>query len=110
MTLQQIKYILGVASSGSFNKASEKLYISQPSLTSSVHDAEYELGFQIFNRSARGVTVTERGQSFINDARKLYSNYENLITKYTQKEKRYFSVSALYYAFARKAFVEIVKK
>ena len=110
MTLQQIKYILGVASSGSFNKASEKLYISQPSLTSSVHDAEYELGFPIFNRSARGVTITERGQSFINDARKLYSNYENLITKYTQKEKRYFSVSALYYAFARKAFVEIVKK
>ena len=90
MTLQQIKYILGVASSGSFNKASEKLFISQPSLTSSVHDAEYELGFQIFNRSTRGVTVTDRGENFIKD--------EN------------FSVSTLYYAFARRAFVEIVKK
>ncbi|MBR4005859.1 MAG: LysR family transcriptional regulator, partial [Treponema sp.] len=47
MTLQQIKYVIGVASCGSFNKASEKLYISQPSLTSSVHDLEDELGFAI---------------------------------------------------------------
>jgi DNA-binding transcriptional LysR family regulator len=110
MTLQQIKYILGVAESGSFNKASEKLFISQPSLTSSVHDAEYELGFQIFNRSARGVTVTERGQSFIHDARNLYSQYEELLKKHCGIEKKNFSVSTLYYAFARKAFVEIVKK
>ena len=110
MTLQQIKYILGVASSGSFNKASEKLFISQPSLTSSVHDAEYELGFQIFNRSTRGVTVTERGQGFISDARKLYSQYEELLKKHCGTEKKNFSVSTLYYAFARRAFVEIVKK
>ena len=110
MTLQQIKYILGVADSGSFNKASEKLFISQPSLTSSVHDAEGELGFQIFNRSARGVTVTERGQSFINDARELYKKYEELLKKHSGSEKKTFSVSTLYYAFARKAFVEIVKK
>ena len=35
MTLQQIRYILGVAEAGSLNKASEKLFISQPSLTPS---------------------------------------------------------------------------
>ncbi|MBR4790562.1 MAG: LysR family transcriptional regulator, partial [Treponema sp.] len=96
MTLQQIKYILGVADSGSFNKASEKLFISQPSLTSSVHDAEGELGFQVFNRSARGVTVTERGQSFINDARELYKKYEELLKKHSGSEKKTFSVSTLY--------------
>ncbi|MBR4823524.1 MAG: LysR family transcriptional regulator [Spirochaetaceae bacterium] len=110
MTLQQIKYILGVADSGSFNKASEKLFISQPSLTSSVHDAENELGFQIFNRSTRGVTLTERGKDFIKDAQNLYSKYEELLKKHCGAEKKIFSVSTLYYAFARKAFVEIVKK
>lgn len=110
MTLQQIKYILGVADSGSFNKASEKLFISQPSLTSSVHEAEYELGFQIFNRSTRGVTVTERGQCFIKDAQDLYLKYEELLQKHCGTEKKNFSVSTLYYAFARRAFVEIVKK
>ena len=110
MTLQQIKYILGVAECGSLNKASEKLYISQPSLTSAVHELEYEIGFQIFSRSTRGVTVTELGKQFIQDARSLYKNYESLLKKYTEKEKKTFGVSTLYYAFARTAFVELVKR
>ena len=110
MTLQQIKYILGVAENGSLNKASEKLFISQPSLTASIHDLENELGFKVFTRSARGVSVTERGGLFISDARSLYNDYENLLQKYSGKAKKTFSVATLYYAFARKAFVEVVKK
>lgn len=110
MTLQQIKYILGVAEAGSFNRASEKLFISQPSLTSSVHDAERELGFEVFNRTSRGVNATERGKDFICDAREVYSHYEDLIKKYSQSGKKTFSVSTLYYAFARTAFVQIVKE
>ncbi len=110
MTLQQIKYILGVAEAGSLNKASEKLFISQPSLTSSVHDAEWELGFEIFHRTSRGVKTTERGADFICDARELYKQYENLINKYSANGKKAFAVSTLYYAFARTAFVEIVKQ
>lgn len=110
MTLQQIRYIIGVAEAGSLNKASERLFISQPSLSSSIHDTEDELGFQIFTRSARGVKVTEQGESFIRDARDLYLQYENLLKKHCGIEKKRFSVSALYYAFARKAFVQIVKE
>ena len=72
MTIQQIRYVIGVSDAGSFNKASEKLFISQPSLTSSVHDLEYELGFSIFNRTARGITMTERGERFLFDARHFY--------------------------------------
>ena len=79
MTLQQIKYILGVAEAGSFNRASEKLFISQPSLTSSVHDAERELGFEGFNRTSRVVNTTERGKELICDAREVYTHYEYLI-------------------------------
>ncbi|MBP5452178.1 MAG: LysR family transcriptional regulator [Treponema sp.] len=110
MTLQQIKYVLGVASCGSFNKASEKLYISQPSLTSSVHDLDDELGFTIFKRTSRGTTATERGADFIKEAKELYQKYEGIIKKYSVQEKKTFAVSALYYAFARRAFVQIVKE
>lgn len=110
MTIQQIRYCLGVADCGSFNKASEKLYISQPSLTSSVHDLEAELGFEIFKRSSRGITETERGSDFLFDARQLFQNYEALVSKYTGQEKKTFTVSTLYYAFARKAFVQVVKE
>ncbi len=109
MTLQQLKYVIGVADCGSFNKASEKLFVSQPSLTSSVHDLESELGFDIFKRTSRGTTATEQGIYFIADAKKLYQNYEKLLEKYVGKRRKSFSVSALYYAFARKAFVEVVK-
>ena len=110
MTLQQIKYILGVAEAGSFNRASEKLFISQPSLTSSVHDAERELGFEVFNRTSRGINLTDRETDFIGDAKELYRHYENLISKYSKNEKKTFAVSTLYYAFARTAFVEIVRE
>ena len=110
MTLQQIRYILGVAQAGSLNKASEKLFISQPSLTSSIHDAEWELGFEIFHRTSRGVKPTQRGEAFICDAKELYAAYEALLQKHSAQEKKSFSVSALYYAFARTAFVEILKK
>ena len=40
MTIQQIKYVIGIAETGSFNRAAEKLYVSQPSLTSTIHDIE----------------------------------------------------------------------
>lgn len=110
MTIQQIRYVIGVSDAGSFNKASEKLFISQPSLTSSVHDLEYELGFSIFNRTARGITMTERGERFLFDARHFYREYEHLLETYSEKEKKIFSVSTLYYSFVRKAFVEIVKR
>ncbi|MBP5402745.1 MAG: LysR family transcriptional regulator [Treponema sp.] len=108
MTIQQIRYCLGVADCGSFNKASEKLYISQPSLTSSIHDLEDELGFEIFKRTSRGTTATDKGESFLLDARVLYNNYDELVKKYITPSKKRFSVSALYYEFARHAFIEVV--
>ena len=42
MTLQQLKYVIGVSEIGSLNKASETLYVSQPSLTAAIHDVENE--------------------------------------------------------------------
>ena len=54
MTLQQIYYVITISEQGSFNKASEILYISQPSLTESVRELEKELGIFIFHRSGRG--------------------------------------------------------
>ena len=58
MTLQQINYVLKVASVGSMNKAAEELYISQPTLTSAIRDVEKEIGIVIFSRNNRGVSLT----------------------------------------------------
>ena len=113
MTLQQLKYVIGIAETGSFNKAAEKLFVSQPSLTSSIHDLEDELGITIFNRTGRGVTLTNDGTEFLTHARQLYFNYQNLMEQYTDNGKglrKKFGVSTQHYSFAVKSFVEMVKK
>ena len=111
MTLQQIKYVIGIAETGSLNKAAEKLFVSQPSLTSTIHDLEDELGIIIFNRTGRGVTLTNDGAEFLASARQLYMNYQNLIEKYGENGtiKKKFGVSTQHYSFAVKSFVEMVK-
>ena len=111
MTLQQLYYAITIAESGSLNKAAEILYIAQPSLTSSMQELERELGITIFNRSGRGVTVTQDGAEFLLYARQVYSQYESLMDKYgkSQNVKKKFGVSTQHYSFAVKAFVELVK-
>ncbi len=112
MTLQQIYYAITISEQGSFNKASEVLYISQPSLTESVRELEKELGIIIFHRSGKGVTLTSDGTEFISYARELYHQYNIIREKYGEggKQKKKFAVSTQHYSFAVKSFVELVRK
>lgn len=112
MTIQQLRYVIGIAEAGSFNKAAEKLYISQPSLTSTIHDLENELGIMIFSRSGRGVTLTQDGEEFLSSAKQLYLNYETVMERYKSgaEAKKKFGISTQHYSFALKSFVEMVKR
>ena len=112
MTLQQIHYTLTVSECGSMNKAAEKLYISQPTLTSTIHSLENELGIKLFVRTNQGVILTNEGKDFLLQARQIYQQYEMLRDKYSDKNnlRQKFKVSAQHYSFATKAFVETVKK
>lgn len=51
MTLQQLKYVVTVAETGTITEAAGKLYISQPSLTNAIHELEREMQIVIFNRT-----------------------------------------------------------
>lgn len=112
MTLQQIKYVLTIAKIGSMNRAAEKLFISQPSLSAAVHELEKEVGITVFLRSGKGVVPTPEGEDFLMYARQVYQQYELLQEKYSAggNIKRKFGVSMQHYSFAVKAFVETVKK
>ncbi len=112
MTLQQIRYVITIAEKGSMNKASEELYVSQPTLTSAIHELETEIGITIFIRTSRGVFLTNEGQEFLSDARQLYQEYQWMNDKYSdnQQTKQKFSVSTQHYSFVDKAFVETVKQ
>lgn len=111
MTLQQLHYVITISEMGSLNKASEVLYIAQPSLTSAVKELEKEFGIVIFYRSGKGVTLTNDGVEFIAYARHLYQQYESLLDKYGKGGalKKKFGISTQHYSFAVKSFVELVK-
>lgn len=112
MTFQQLHYAITISETGSINKASERLYVSQPSLTSSMQELEKEFGLTIFHRSGRGVTLTPEGADFILYARQVYSQYEDLLDRFgkAKNRKKKFGVSTQHYSFAVKAFVELVKE
>ncbi len=111
MTLQQLNYIITISEIGSINRAAEKLYVSQPSLTSAIKELEKELGIVLFNRTGRGVTLTADGAEFLPYARQVYGQYLNMMEKYGRggERKQKFGVSCQHYSFAVKAFVEMVK-
>ena len=111
MTLQQLSYAIAISEAGSLNKASEVLYVSQPSLTESLKELEKELGITIFIRSGRGVTLTPEGSDFILYARQVVNDYSELVERFdsTKNFKKKFGVSTQHYSFAVKAFVELVR-
>lgn len=69
MRLEQMHYIVEISDTGSFSLASERLYISQPSISQSVTALEKELNVTIFNRTRNGVIPTEIGTCIIDHAR-----------------------------------------
>ncbi len=109
MTLQQLKQVITIADCGSMNEASKKLFVAQPSLSSTVKDLERELGITIFIRSNRGIKPTPEGSEFLGYARQVIEQSSIIEDKYIlKKSKKKFSVSTQHYSFAVKAFVELL--
>ena len=71
MRLEHFQYIVEIARCKSMSKASKKLFITQPSLSTAIQSLETELGFQIFKRSAAGVALTEKGTSLLHIAEEI---------------------------------------
>lgn len=71
MTLQQLKYVSMVERCGSFSKAAQKLYVSQPSVSNLVHGLEEELHITIFQRTPSGVVITNEGRELLKLGNKL---------------------------------------
>ena len=61
-------YIIAIFEEGSFSKAAERLYVSQPSLSASVKRIEERIGLPLFDRSTTPVSLTEAGREYIHCA------------------------------------------
>ena len=112
MNINQIKYVLTIAASSSMREAATKLFVSQPALSSSIRELEDELGILIFERTNKGISLTDEGREFINYAKKAVSQYEILEDRYLSgdADKERFSVSTQHYNFAIRAFTSVIRQ
>ena len=112
MTLQQLKYVITVASVGTITEAANALYISQPSLTNSIHELEKEMNITIFNRTNKGISLSKEGEIFLGYARQILEQATILEDKYKGNKggKKQFCVSTQHYSFAVNAFVDLIKE
>lgn len=74
MEFNQLEYVVEVADTGSFSKAAENLYYSQPALTQQIGKLEKELGIQLFHRAHGSVSLTEAGSTFVKYAHDILLN------------------------------------
>jgi DNA-binding transcriptional LysR family regulator len=66
----QLLYFVTVADAGQITRAADELHIAQPALSQAIKGLESELGFDLFVRGSRGVTLTSAGETFLETARR----------------------------------------
>lgn len=78
MTLVQLEYVLAVAESRNFTLASEKVFVTQPTLSMQIQKLERELDVEIFDRSTHPIKITSIGKKIIDQARIILRESRNM--------------------------------
>lgn len=111
MNLLHMKYAVEIAETNSINKAAEKLYVGQSALSRAIKELESSLGVTLFDRSARGMTLTPDGEVFIRYARTILKQVdavEELFAHGDVSRKR-FSLSAPRASYIAEALARFTK-
>lgn len=77
MDLHHLYYVLMLAKEKNFSRAAANLFITQPTLSQQMKKLEDELGFPIFQRSTRNVTLTSYGEMFVARAQRVIDEFES---------------------------------
>lgn len=95
MTLQQLIYVVEIEKTRSFTWAADNLFMSQPNLSRSIRELEKNLGFEIFQRTSRGMVPTNEGVELIDRARRILFQVDSIneIGLGKQQKRQSFGVS-----------------
>ena len=81
MSIQRLPIFLSAAEHLNFTKAAEEHHISQTAVSQQIKQLEKELGFQLFIRGKRGVTLTPAGMEYYRQCKKIMVQYETAVSK-----------------------------
>ena len=111
MNLLHMKYAVEVARLGSLGKASETLLIATPNISRSIKELEADLGIAIFERTTKGMELTPDGEEFINFAKRILGQIEQVEDFYKKgtAKKQEFSISVPRACYISEAFAEFSK-
>ena len=110
MTLQQLRYIVEVSKCSTISKAAQSLFLTQPTLSKAIKDLEEELGICILERGSSKTRFTAEGTELLCYARQLLEQAQQIENRFVNKavEKQRVAVSTQHYAFATKAFIDLL--
>jgi DNA-binding transcriptional LysR family regulator len=106
-----MKYAVEVAKAGSLNKAAETLLIAAPNVSRSIKELEADIGISIFERTTKGMELTPEGEEFINYAKGILNQIdevENFYKKGSAKKQK-FSISVPRACYISEAFSQFSK-
>lgn len=88
MNLSQLHYFQVVAEEEHISRAAEKLHISQPSLSTTIHRLEDELDTPLFDRRGRNIYLNDAGKKLLEHVDFIFSQIDHLEKNLKQKELR----------------------
>lgn len=81
MELRHLRYFVAVAEEENVSRAALKLHVSQPGISRQIRDLEDEIGFSLFERSAKALHLTRAGKIFLTEAQAVLRHAEDAVKK-----------------------------
>ena len=103
MRLSQLKFLVELKKYGTISKTAQNLYISQPSLSTAIKELEEELGFDIVERSNKGVVFTKRGDLVLKYSQEVMTavnSIERMGKLQARVRKGYLAIASVPYIFS----------
>lgn len=80
MELRHLRYFVAVAEELNFRRAGDRLHVSHPTLSKQIGDLEDSIGVKLLARDTGSVRLTPAGGAFLQDARKLLAQADDIVT------------------------------